>query len=922
MRPLKLSLSGFTCFREPTEVSFEDLELFAISGVTGAGKSTLLDAMTYALYGETARLGAKVGEGLFSPNLDKLSVQLTFRAGAETYRVARVSERKGVRVKNETRLERLNGDATWKQLSESEKLKDANGKIEEILGLSYDNFTRAVLLPQGAFDRFLHAKPGERTNLLRDLLGLGVTAEMAKRAGETARNAQRDAAGIESRLLSDLAGATPERRRNLKNELVALQSEQAELEAARGGLAERVRGLRAVQELLDARDGVQRQLMALQARAGDVAQQRERLARAKDADALAPHLTRLGEQRAKADALEKQQAQVRARLGAAERAFGAARRTLEGAEENAQTVSDLTGRIEGLGEARGLAARLKGYKGTFALAKEPRVPFTDAAWDAVTARLKELPGLERARGEVTDTEMRRTQAQKEVGQLEAKLAAAQDALTGTVAEGKAARNYKDGAIKAVDTEKDKFAAVVLRSHLHVGEACPVCEQTVAQLPPAITVQLTDLELERDRAVARYEELLERHRQQSSALDVLKARLGDERTRLTRAEADLEYRTGQLGEIAERLGARDPAPLRTRLQGEQRALLAGLAAGILERTGGHDPEAAYAELTRERSQLETSLQNAQKNFGGAQLEFERLKTEAGGLAERSAEATASYTESAELFAALLAQTGFADAEALRAATMDAPAQGAAASGIERFERDLERLTHQDSELLERLAGRTVEPGALAAALAEQARAETRLGEVQSLIGTANARLEGLEVQLETAARLRAEHRELETTFRLYHTLSRDLQVGQFPAYLLTRVQDDLAQRASDILKTVTEGRYDLFFREDEYVVLDAWTGAERSARTLSGGESFITSLALALALSDTLAGSTALGALFLDEGFGTLDSETLEGVAKILESLTAHGRMVGVITHVAALTERLPDRLVVRKGLEGSVVTWE
>ena len=56
MRPLKLSLSGFTCFREPTDVSFEDLELFAISGVTGAGKSTLLDAMTYALYGETARL--------------------------------------------------------------------------------------------------------------------------------------------------------------------------------------------------------------------------------------------------------------------------------------------------------------------------------------------------------------------------------------------------------------------------------------------------------------------------------------------------------------------------------------------------------------------------------------------------------------------------------------------------------------------------------------------------------------------------------------------------------------------------------------------------------------------------------------------------------------------------------------------------
>ena len=192
MRPLKLSLSGFTCFREPTEISFEDLELFAISGMTGSGKSTLLDAMTYALYGQTERLGTRLGDTLFSPNLDKLSVQLTFRSGSETYRVARVSERKGVRgPKNETRVERLGPDAAWKQLSESEKLKDADRKLEEIVGLTYENFTRAVLLPQGAFDRFLHAKSGERTNLLRDLLGLSITSEMHKQANATAREAGR-----------------------------------------------------------------------------------------------------------------------------------------------------------------------------------------------------------------------------------------------------------------------------------------------------------------------------------------------------------------------------------------------------------------------------------------------------------------------------------------------------------------------------------------------------------------------------------------------------------------------------------------------------------------------------------------------------------------------------------------------------------
>ncbi len=922
MRPLKLSISGFTCFREPTEISFEDLELFAISGVTGAGKSTLLDAITYALYGETARLGAKVGDTLFSPNLDKLSVQLTFRAGSETYRVARVSERKGARPKNETRLERLTGDAAWKQLTESEKLKDVNGKIEEILGLSYDNFTRAVLLPQGAFDRFLHAKPGERTNLLRDLLGLGVTAEMAKRAGETARSAQAQARTLEDRLTHELADATPERRRDLKNDLTALTTEQAELESARGRLGEQVRDLRAVQELLDERSDVQAKLAALGAREAEVTRSRERLSRAKAADALAPHHRTLTERRTKADALGNQQAQVGARLGAAEKTYQTARTALEGAERNAQTLPDLTARIEGLGEARGMLARLRGYKGSLGYAKETREPFSDEAWDTLTARLKELPGLERARGEVTDTQMRRNQIQGVVEGLMGRITEAQGALETTLADGKAAKTKREGA-EATYTEAARVApAAALRPHLHVGEACPVCEQTVAALPPPVTSDLERLKTVQDAAVAEHERLKTLYLEQREELKSLKTRLNDQNEGLARAEADLKYRTEQLDDIAGRLGARDPSPLRSRLYAAQRALLAGLAAGILERTGGLDPEAAYAELTRERSGLETSLQNTQKTFQHAQLEFERLRTEADGLAERFAEATAAHAETAGLFTALLAQAGFADQDALRAATLGADAQRTLLEGLGRFERDHARLTHRDAELSERLAGRTVESGALRAALDEQARTETRLGEVQSSLGTTRERLAQLETQLGTAKRLRTEREALETTFRLYNTLSRDLQVGHFPAYLLTRVQDDLAQRASDILKTVTEGRYDLFFRGDEYVVLDAWTGSERSARTLSGGESFITSLALALALSDTLAGSTALGALFLDEGFGTLDADTLEGVAKVLESLTAHGRMVGVITHVAALTERLPDRLVVRKGLEGSVVTWE
>ena len=161
------------------------------------------------------------------------------------------------------------------------------------------------------------------------------------------------------------------------------------------------------------------------------------------------------------------------------------------------------------------------------------------------------------------------------------------------------------------------------------------------------------------------------------------------------------------------------------------------------------------------------------------------------------------------------------------------------------------------------------------------------------------------------------------YALYRQLALDLRSNEFPDFLMTRVQATLAARASQIVREVTEGRYDLLFKEGDYHVLDTWnTGEPRSAKTLSGGESFITSLALALALSDTLAGSKALGALFLDEGFGTLDPETLYSVTQVLQALGAQGRMVGVITHVSALSESLPHRLVVQKGPQGSSVSWE
>jgi exonuclease SbcC len=166
-------------------------------------------------------------------------------------------------------------------------------------------------------------------------------------------------------------------------------------------------------------------------------------------------------------------------------------------------------------------------------------------------------------------------------------------------------------------------------------------------------------------------------------------------------------------------------------------------------------------------------------------------------------------------------------------------------------------------------------------------------------------------------------------RVAKTLGNLLRSNQFPAWLEAAALDSLVVAASASLAQLSGGQYELTHEGGDFYVVDhADADATRSVRTLSGGETFQASLALALALSDQLStlaasGAARLDSLFLDEGFGTLDESTLETVAATLENLATSGdRMVGVITHVAALAERVPVRYAVRRTARTSTITRE
>ena len=213
MRPLALTIEGLTAFRSPQEISFEDLDLFVITGPTGAGKTSILDAITFALYGDVCRVKSGQLRDMVSHGATQVKVSLDFRVGDACYRVTRRLKKSG--GGHEAILVRLEGDAEIPEV-DSLAVRPTNQRVEEILGLDFDAFTKAVLLPQGAFHEFLKGDASARRRILVSLLDL----RRYERAGALARSKAGElSARLDERrslIATEYADATAENLKQLK----------------------------------------------------------------------------------------------------------------------------------------------------------------------------------------------------------------------------------------------------------------------------------------------------------------------------------------------------------------------------------------------------------------------------------------------------------------------------------------------------------------------------------------------------------------------------------------------------------------------------------------------------------------------------------------------------------------------------------
>ena len=908
MKPLKLTLSAFGPYAGKTEIPMEQLGdrgLYLITGDTGAGKTTLFDAITFALYGEpsgSSREPSMLRSKYADPKTPTF-VEMEFSCRGKKYVVRRNPEYFRVRTR---------GEGFTKQLADGRppvtKAREVTQAVRDLIGLDRNQFCQIAMIAQGDFLRLLLAKTDERIRIFREIFHTGYYKAFEERAKADASALKQQAEEVSRRSAQSLSGAEWEEGDGLGMELSRLkaQGEAADPEEAavllgellekdrvsEGALKEQLGGLEVRLETVQKKLG---QGLEREKAKADVSRLKKELAEKEPklvplrleqdaAEKEAPRRDQLAAQ----IAVEKQQLDSYGHLEALlkTRAEKEIRRKTEGAdlEKLRKRQQDWTARLS---EGKAELQTLSGAEGQQAEA-ESRLRELNAKKEALLGLSRSLQVTERLEADYRAAAKKYQAAAEESDRLQKELLKQEraffDGQAGILAAGleegkpcpvcgslshpapaKAAggpptKMQLDALKRNVEAARELAMGSSGRAQAARGKA----ETARASVEEAAATLLTPGALSLKERLFRQQEELE-DALEAAAAQLQKAQMALARKRLLEEKIPETEKRCQSWAAQIEAGERGQLTLQTEIEGldrQSKALSEGLPFASRQ-----EAEAALLKLQAEKTGLERRLLAAQKAYEAA---FKETEEKRAGIAALERQ---------------LANGEDADAAALQ--------------------KERQQLLNEKTEAqrtLDRVKLRLSGNGAAKKALEQQSgdRAELvkRYGWLRALADTVGGQVPGKEkIRLET--------------------------------YVQTTYFDRITARANIRLMKMTGGQYELKRQETaenrqgqtglELSVIDHYNGTERSVRTLSGGESFEASLSLALGLADeiqSVAGGVKLDAMFVDEGFGSLDEEALDQAIGALNDLAESNRLVGIISHVADLKNRIDRQIIVTKDRSG------
>lgn len=1057
MRPLKIEMTYLGPHSHSvidfTQFSTSDSSLFLISGDTGAGKTTLFDAMTYALFGEgTSSRQPKAMRSDFATGDDVTEVTFTFEHNGRYYRISRKPEQQLFGARSKEKLVMKKTEQSFSQVTDVDgaeigegfvKKNEVDEAVQELLGLTADQFRQIILLPQNDFRKFLSAKSDSKEQILRNLFGTALFSEFTDGVKERHKKLTKARESQEQQIQGVLANipwtiATLEEReacRTIAEQLTLLETEIKEvqekvIETSKSSAAIREKANQANQEYEQGRE-LTRQLAELADNKLLLKQLADQLDKIKSQEMILKELRwleklvptvvsyqhaqeRLGKEQekiTKAEPLVKKAQScvdesqlVKNKLNTQEETIVVSKERLSFLQQKALPKADQYSRL--VEEVASVEADL-----TKVVAKKNMIVNDINELNKEQTQMAEQLSNQK---DVKELEQQHNELKvmwptiKNKGEKYLELDAEITAHITQMTKSQEALAISIGALEKAETiagkllkKRQHLMILQLQAELKPGESCLVCGSTnhpnmtdyqKTENEEALALSFSDID-ESQKEMARLSEQVEERQQRLSAQET---ELVNKQTTLGQLLADLtsSYQqfilqwnehmttiqlpeTFAVAEIEEKLAEASEwlATLSDEQEKHQNALsevvgqltkkekeLAGATASMDELT---------KTLTAKQSE-ETEILEEMPEVGLKEqllAEEKVLETEIAQYEKDHAENNAAFSEAKEALASHLSDLKNAQEQVLQNESDLKKEQGLLETALAEEEQKLsvdevlQKVTELDREKIQTLDKEiTSYYHQVASAQSQvdkftQATTGKEVPDSQKLVMTKGeleqekeqilkvltTQEQGLK-QLETAnekvqllwselAESNASYTELSQLAQAVsgdNTLRLTLERYVLQAFLI----EVLNYANQNYIGQLSNGRYRFELKQEkasranqtglEIDIFDFDTNEVRSTDTLSGGESFIAALSIALSLAEVVqrkSGGVAIDALFIDEGFGALDQETLEQAMTVLEDIGNSGRMVGVISHVSEMKHRIGQQLLIKKAGNGrSVVT--
>lgn len=928
MKPLKLTMSAFGSYAGKNVIDFTGQQqgIFLITGDTGAGKTTIFDAITYALYNQTSggeRNGNMMRSQYAQPETETY-VELEFLYRGQTYRVRRNPDYKITKtLKNGKIREQKVPHSVELTMPDGtvfpEKKNATDAKIIEILGLTADQFSQIMMIAQGDFLKLLYTKSDERKMIFSKLFRTDIywkiqenlrrkSMEMDERIQENDRAFEQEKSRIillpesEELPLDELVERLRER---LKDALKEQNLRRANVEE----LNKKITKYEEINKLFVSLEKIRQNGKELEARQAESKERRQQIENARKAD--------------KVLVAEQQNLRQQQEVEQSAQAIAKMTETLANDQEMFETLK--TQQQEAEAKQKREAADIQKKM----LALEQSFPSYEALQNARSEEQQAKKVWEDL-GKISEESFHKKKAGI------AALKEQQKRQEQVVEQTK--KNWEQTSLSASESAKHyehmyeaflKEQAGILAENLSAGCPCPVCGSTVHPDPAKLSDHaVTELEVEqakktraaaeekRDLAYAAFE--AEKTEKQKLAQAVEKEEadfvLAQTIAKQQRKEAEQNYVS--LQKIAEQIREKLVYPSLAEAKKQYAAMQKAL-------------EAAEQEIAKKRQKV-SELAEAMNTLKGQKLAEEENQKTAKKLAVKTEKE----------YAKLLEKSGFVSEETYHLAILPERSR----SKLEREEKEYEsQCLRQQSEqkLLEKqVSGKTytdttelnerlkVEKQALK-------EAEKTYMELHTAYENDRSVLQNCAVYLEKGKKLESEDQVIKSLSKTANgRLSGSAKID-FETYIQRQYFKQIIHEANKRLLTMSNHQFILKLKEEantgrktneglDLSVYSLVTDSERDVKTLSGGESFLAALAMALGLSDIVewsAGAIHPDMMFIDEGFGSLDAQSRQQAIEVLAELAGDSRMVGIISHVTELKEQIDRKLVVSRTDKGSRAVW-